>query len=144
MLPTGCKVFLGDAMHILVINSGSSSIKFSVFEGKADSTCSVAEGEISGVGAAARLEFRDSDGHDLTSKNPGGKGKERKEPSSDAIHKVLDAIADARLPVIDAVGYRVVHPGAKLKGHCRITEEVLRELEAAAEFAPLHDPAAVE
>jgi len=42
------------------------------------------------------------------------------------------------------VGYRVVHPGANLKGHQRITEEVLKELDAAAEFAPLHDPAAVK
>jgi acetate kinase len=38
----------------------------------------------------------------------------------------------------------VVHPGAKLKGHQRITEEVLQELDDAAEFAPLHDPAAVK
>lgn len=137
-------MFFGDAMHVLVINSGSSSIKFSVFEGKADSTQSVAEGEISGIGAAARLEFRDHNGHDLTGLSPAGKGKTKRNSGSDAIHKVLDAIAAAKLPVIDAVGYRVVHPGAKLKGHCRITEEVLRDLEAAAEFAPLHDPAAVE
>ena len=38
----------------------------------------------------------------------------------------------------------MVHPGAKLKDHCRITEEVLQDLVAAAEFAPLHDPVAVE
>ena len=131
-------------MHILVINSGSSSIKFSVFEGKRDSTHPVAEGEISGVGTAARLKFHDSDGNDLTSKNPSRKAKARRDTGSDAIHRVLDAIAGAKLPAIDAVGYRVVHPGARLKGHCRITEEVLQELEAAAEFAPLHDPAAVE
>jgi acetate kinase len=45
---------------------------------------------------------------------------------------------------VDAVGYRVVHPGAKLREHVRITGEVLKELEAAASFAPLHDPEALE
>jgi acetate kinase len=44
---------------------------------------------------------------------------------------------------VDAVGHRVVHPGAVLRGHQRITPEVLHELEAAKAFAPLHDPEAL-
>jgi acetate kinase len=47
------------------------------------------------------------------------------------------------VPPIDAVGYRVVHPGALLHQHQRITEEVLRDLEQAVPFAPLHDPEAI-
>jgi acetate kinase len=42
------------------------------------------------------------------------------------------------------VGYRVVHPGAKLDRHVRITDEVMRDLEEAVVFAPLHDPSAIE
>jgi acetate kinase len=42
------------------------------------------------------------------------------------------------------VGYRVVHPGPKLRGHQRLTAEVLTELRAAVRFAPLHDPEALE
>ncbi len=42
------------------------------------------------------------------------------------------------------MGYRVVHPGAHLRGHQRLTAEVLAELRAACEFAPLHDPEALE
>jgi acetate kinase len=45
---------------------------------------------------------------------------------------------------VDAVGYRVVHPGAKLDRHQRITPEVMKDLEEAVVFAPLHDPAVIE
>ena len=47
------------------------------------------------------------------------------------------------MPPIDAVGYRVVHPGALLHRHQRITAEVLQDLEQAVAFAPLHDPQAI-
>jgi acetate kinase len=45
---------------------------------------------------------------------------------------------------VEAVGYRVVHPGPKLQGHQRITPEVLQALREAEAFAPLHDPVAVK
>ena len=48
------------------------------------------------------------------------------------------------MPAIDAVGYRVVHPGALLDEHQRITEQVLKDLEQAVVFAPLHDPQAIQ
>ena len=132
-------------MHILVLNSGSSSIKFSVFEAgqkvRFGDPGSLFEGEVSGVGGSgARLKFHDAAGTDLT----GGNADVKADTAHDAIQRVMDVVSGGKLPKIDAVGYRVVHPGARLKGHCRVTDEVLRELEVAAEFAPLHDPAAVE
>jgi acetate kinase len=128
-------------MHILVINSGSSSVKFSVFEADGGKPRSLFEGEVSGVGGdGARLAFRDAQGNDLA----GAGAQVKAGNASEAIHAVIDVISDGNVPAIDAVGYRVVHPGAKLKEHCRITEEVLQDLVAAAEFAPLHDPVAVE
>ena len=60
-----------------------------------------------------------------------------------AIDEILAAVSRLSEAHIDAVGYRVVHPGAKLRGHQRITPEVLRLLDEAKEFAPLHDPEAV-
>ncbi len=63
--------------------------------------------------------------------------------SSAAIRVVLDTVMNARTGSVDSVGYRVVHPGANIQRHVRITEEVLNELTAAANFAPLHDPEAV-
>jgi acetate kinase len=62
------------------------------------------------------------------------------ETAAGAIGIVLDAVAGAE---VHAVGYRVVHPGPRIADHVRITPKVLKELDAAAEFAPLHDPETV-
>jgi acetate kinase len=108
-----------ETMLILVINAGSSSIKFSVFrapETGGGEPALVLDGEKGAIGDEEGL--------------------------TEAFHAALDSVAEARFTV-DAVGYRVVHPGPKLHDHQRITEEVLRELEQAATFAPLHDPEAV-
>ncbi len=60
-----------------------------------------------------------------------------------AIPLILDAICESHMPAVQAVGYRIVHPGAKLNTHQLITAEVLRDLEEAQAFAPLHDPEAL-
>jgi len=132
-------------MHLLVINSGSSSIKFSVFatEGKDTGALPVSlfEGEVSGIGSGkSSVQFRDADGRDLSEKASSAKA----ESSTDAIGLVVKAVTRAGMPRVDAVGYRVVHPGAKLDRHVRITDEVMRDLEDAVVFAPLHDPSAIE
>jgi acetate kinase len=128
-------------MHVLVINPGSSSIKFSMFMEDAGELRSIAEGELSGIGgAAAKVEFRDAEGKDLAAKI----GEVKASSMEEAIGVVERAVGLGGMPAADAVGYRVVHPGAKLKGHQRLTPDVLRELRAAVAFAPLHDPAAIE
>jgi acetate kinase len=128
-------------MHILVLNPGSSSIKFSVFAQDADGIRSMAEGELGGIGGrAAKLVFRDAEGKDLT----GQIGDVNTGSMEEAIGVVERAIGAAGLPAPDAVGYRVVHPGAHMRGHQRITPEVLAQLREAVPFAPLHDPEAIE
>ena len=167
-------------MHILVINSGSSSIKFSLFESgnemafkiagsvafkeaarkakpvlledvmlvevtapeeSMDDPRSLYEGEVTGIGEGkATFAFRDADGKDLS----GGRKSVRAETPMEAIALVVEAMSGKGLPQVDAVGYRVVHPGAKLDRHQRITPEVLKDLEEAVVFAPLHDPAVIE
>jgi acetate kinase len=132
-------------MQILVVNSGSSSIKFSIFaldrHAGSPEPRSLLEGQLSGIGAPeSTLTVHSSD-------------DETREPSesrlginslTEAIAAVLDALSDSSVPSFHAVGYRVVHPGPKLDKHQRITPEVMRALEEAREFAPLHDPAAVQ
>jgi acetate kinase len=129
------------AVHILVINSGSSSIKFSLFEADGDEARSLFEGEVTGIGGAkAAFKFRDAGGRDLS----GGRSEVKALRAVEAIGLVVEAVSGKGLPKVDAVGYRVVHPGAKLDRHQRITEEVLKDLEEAVVFAPLHDPAVIE
>lgn len=128
-------------MHILVINPGSSSIKLSIFSaGGERGPRSVADGELSGIGGdEASFRFRGADGRDLNGGAPVQAGS-----MHEALTTVERAIDAAGLPAADAVGYRVVHPGPKLRGHQRVTPEVMAALKEAVRFAPLHDPVAVE
>ncbi len=101
---------------------------------------SLYEGEVTGIGGGkAAFAFRDADGRDLS----GGRKSVKAETPVEAIALVVEAVSGNGLPRVDAVGYRVVHPGAKLDRHQRITPEVLKDLEEAVVFAPLHDPAVI-
>ncbi len=135
-------------MQILVINSGSSSIKFSIFEvqpppGSDAPTVaprSLFEGAISDI---------DDVESTLTIHTISARGTEKSTAKvvvhgvGEAITEVLDVVSSNGVPTFEAIGYRVVHPGPKLRQHVRITPEVLADLKAASEFAPLHDPEAV-
>jgi acetate kinase len=132
-------------MRILVVNSGSSSIKFSMFD--SDGLRSISEprglfdGELSGIGSPdAKLDFRVAPG---TNSLNHGRSQVKAETPVKAIQLVLDAVCATGMPGVQAVGYRVVHPGAKLEDHQKITTEVLGDLEEAVAFAPLHDPTAI-
>jgi acetate kinase len=132
-------------VNILVINSGSSSIKFSLFDSGAGEPRSLFEGEVTGIGGVkAAFKFRDADGRDLSS----GRSAVKAETPVEAIGLVVEAVSGQglreSLAKVDAVGYRVVHPGAKLDRHRRITPAVMKDLEEAVVFAPLHDPAVIE
>ena len=131
-------------VHVLVINSGSSSIKFSIFDAGEGSGANLPwpvplfDGEISGMGGAKlRFTFRDADGRELTDGPQGDYSK------ANPMELLEDAVCKAGMPTLDAVGYRVVHPGPLLDRHQRITAKVLQDLEQAVVFAPLHDPQAI-
>jgi acetate kinase len=99
------------------------------------------EGEVTGIGGAkAGFKFRDADGRDLSE----GRKEVKAGTPVEAIRLVVGAVSSPGLPKVEAVGYRVVHPGAKLDRHQRITPEVMKDLEEAVVFAPLHDPAVIE
>lgn len=133
-------------MRILVLNGGSSSVKFSVFhfEDGLDFARSwpavLVDGQLSGIGNAnAKLRVTKSE-------KPGSlpfDSAVAAEGLEQAVNSVLDAACEAMESAVDAVGYRVVHPGPKLREHQKITQDVLEDLEAAVEFAPLHDPEAL-
>jgi acetate kinase len=120
-------------MRILVLNSGSSSIKFSIFEtSSAEAAPTLAsDGELSNIGVSeAKLTLDDSSSAVAA------------DTLDAAIALVLDAIASEPPP--DAVGYRVVHPGPHIRDHQRVTPQLLEALAQARDFAPLHDPEALQ
>ncbi len=135
-------------MHILVINPGSSSIKFSMFAAAGGANAegagglrSLYAGEFSGIGEiTAALDFHDSDGNDRSGDAGAVKGSSMQE----AIGTVERTVGLDGLPPPEAIGYRVVHPGPHLRGHRRLTAAVLAELHKTVAYAPLHNPEALE
>jgi acetate kinase len=127
-------------MRILVINSGSSSIKFSYFN--ADNLTPQSDPSILLSGELAGLNRPDAT-LSLSLDSVATTGQVDATSPLQAIQAVTQAIESAGLPAADAIGYRVVHPGPHLRGHQRITPAVLDDLDQAAAFAPLHDPIAL-
>ena len=126
-------------MNLLVINCGSSSIKFSVFRtNEGNEPQMFVEGELTGVNRIDANLAISVTGRAETHAQVDAS------TASTSIEVVMEALSKADLPAVDAVGYRVVHPGSKLDYHTRLTHKVLKDLDAAAEFAPLHDPPTVQ
>ncbi len=126
-------------MNILVINCGSSSLKFQLIES--------GSGRVLGKGLCDRIGI---DGSFISfAKGEGEKVKKESviKDHSDAIKLVINALTDpvngviSSLDEIGAVGHRVVHGGEKFKSATLVNEEVLQAIEECNELAPLHNPA---
>ena len=125
-------------MKILVINSGSSSLKFQVID--SDSEQVLARGVCERIGIDGVFTYKT------------GTGISRKEPVSmkdhtEAVHVLLDRLVDPEEGVledysqIDVVGHRLVHGGEKFTGSVVITKEVIDAMKECNDLAPLHNPA---
>ena len=125
-------------MKIISINAGSSSLKFSLFN--MDDNKVIASGLFERIGI---------DGSCYTIKYNGEKIKEEVELTNhtDAVKILLDKLISLNiiksLDEIDGVGHRLVHGKDKYKESCLITDEVVNDLTAFKDFAPLHNPANV-
>ena len=126
-------------MKILVINAGSSSLKYQLMD--------PASGDVFAKGLCERIGI---DGR-LTHKAPAKDIKVVREipmpTHAEAITAVLDILMDpvngvvASVDEIDAVGHRVVHGGSKFAGSCLIDEACLEAVRACIPLGPLHNPA---
>jgi acetate kinase len=122
---------------ILVINAGSSSIKFSVFETAADrSLAAGVHGQVEGIGAAQRLEVADARGRKLAAQSLSGAGHE---DAIAAIHRWFASHIGSESG-FDGVGHRVVHGGLKYSQPALVDDQLLADLEALVPLAPLHEP----
>jgi acetate kinase len=123
---------------VLALNSGSSSLKFGLYRVGSSRTETLVAGEAESIGDQ-RSEFHAQNSRKKTLLHetvplPGQR---------DAIIRIGKLLDDANMPAPAAIGHRIVHGGPKLRAHCLIDDEVLRQLEAAAAFAPLHIPSAL-
>jgi acetate kinase len=129
-----------DKTVILTLNSGSSSLKFGLYRAGASRTETLLTGEADSIGEDAG-QFRARDTRDKALAT--GKMMPIRD-QDDAIVQIEQLLADSNLPPPAVIGHRIVHGGPKLRHHCVIDDEVLRQLEAAIPFAPLHLPVALE
>ena len=127
-------------MKILVLNCGSSSLKYQLIDMENEAVLC--------IGLVERIGI---EGSILTQKKDGVEGKYVKEQPmkdhQDAIKLVLEGVLDSTyggvkdMAEIDAVGHRVVHGGEKFASSVIITEEVEEAMRKCSELAPLHNPA---
>ena len=127
-----------DDRTILVLNSGSSSLKFGLFRHAGDDESLLLEGSAEGIGRDdGSLRIKAPDGQVLVQ-------QERVlESQIDALQKLAQVLTEQHHARPSAVGHRVVHGGPHLRAHQRITADVRRQLHDAVHFAPLHIPPAL-
>ena len=125
-------------MNVLVINCGSSSLKFQLIN--SDSEKVLAKGLCERIGIDGSLTYQPAGGTKVTS--------DKAMPThTEAIGFVIEALTNAETGVvksldeIGAVGHRVVHGGEKFANSVVITEEVIKAIEECNDLAPLHNPA---
>lgn len=126
-------------MNVLVINCGSSSLKYQLIN--SDTEDVLAKGLCERIGIeGSRLVYQPKGGEKEFTESPMPTHKE-------AIKMVLDALVNEKTGVIkslkevNAVGHRIVHGGEKFASSAVITEEMLNAVEECNDLAPLHNPA---
>jgi acetate kinase len=123
--------------YALVLNAGSSSLKFCVFERPrgAERWHLEARGQIEGIGSAPRLSVKDEDGARMADQDIAVRdGKEALSALADWLRSKYGGSR------VLGVGHRVVHGGARFKAPTVLNADVLRELYQLVPLAPLHQP----
>jgi acetate kinase len=123
----------------LVVNAGSSSLKFSVFRNiGADGVAVAVNGQISGIGTRPRFEAKDTGRRVLADHGwPAGENPDRATLLRFLLNWIEEHLEGVRLV---AAGHRVVHGGTRFAQPVLLTPDVLDELETLVPLAPLHQP----
>ncbi len=125
-------------MKILVINAGSSSLKFQLID--MDTEKVIAKGICEEIGGKSKFKFKVPGREDY-------KTNDNLPTHAEALQLVLDTLVDkergviASVDEIGAVGHRVLHGGEKLSGSVLVTEEVKKIIDECKDLGPLHNPA---
>lgn len=128
-------------MKIFVVNAGSSSLKYQLIDMENEQVLCKGLCERIGVeGSCISHKAADGGVYEIETPMP---------THAEAFEAVVFAMTKSDAKVIDsfdevgAIGHRIVQGGSKYKGSCVITDEVLKDIEAYSELAPLHNPANV-
>ena len=126
------------SLPVLVLNSGSSSIKFSVYEAGDGERRKLHEGAVDGIGTdLGKFWIKDADGKKLIDQTPALPNR------AVAFKMVADALHSGDFPAPAAIGHRTVCGGPTINENQRITPQLIDEIDSYAALAPLHTPIAV-
>ncbi|MGP8268570.1 MAG: acetate/propionate family kinase [Terracidiphilus sp.] len=126
------------SLPVLVLNSGSSSIKFSVYEAGNGERRKLHEGAVDGIGTdQGSFWIKDAEGKKLVDLSPALPTR------AVAFKLVADALHSGDFPAPAAIGHRMVSGGPTVQENQLITPELIDEMEKYTAFAPLHTPIAV-
>ena len=122
-------------LPILVLNSGSSSIKFSIYEAGDGRRRKLYEGAVDGIGTEqGKFWIKDTEGNKLVDRSPALPNR------SVAFKMIADLLYSGDFPRPAAIGHRMVCAAPALQGNLRVTPEMIDEMERYKSFAPLHTP----
>ncbi|RKH67011.1 acetate/propionate family kinase [Corallococcus sp. AB049A] len=129
---------MSDPGTVLVINSGSSSLKFGLYVEQGGQEAVRFKGSATHIGAEqGRLVVKDGAGKQV-------RALDVRHPSQeDALQEAVRHLKELGAEPPQAIGHRVVHGGPHLRQHQALTPEVMKALEEATHFAPLHIPSAL-
>ena len=122
-------------MHILCLNSGSSSLKFAVYQFIEDGEVELARGAVEGIAQEHGRIWIQRAGSPDRPENPRSFATH-----SGAVEAAFDLLSTLELPELSVVGHRVVHGGDKFDRPLRMDARVVDELRNFIRFAPLHLP----
>jgi acetate kinase len=126
------------SLPVLVLNSGSSSIKFSVYEAGNGERRKLFEGAVDGIGTdLGKFWMKDAEGKKLTDQTPAVPTR------AVAFKLVADVLNSGEFPVPKAIGHRTVCGGPTVRENQLITPQLIDEIESYSALAPLHTPIAV-
>ena len=123
------------SLPILVLNSGSSSIKFSMYEAGDGQRRKLYEGAVDGIGTdQGKFWIKDAEGNKLVDQSPALPNR------SVAFKMIADRLNSGEFPAPAAIGHRMVCAAPTLQVNQRVTPEMIDEMERYKSFAPLHTP----
>lgn len=126
------------SLPVLVLNSGSSSIKFAMYEAGDGQRTKLFEAAVDGIGTDnGKFWIKDAEGKKLADQAPSLPNR------SVAFSIVEKALKSGQFPAPRAIGHRVVCGGPTVRENQAITPQLINEIESYAALAPLHTPIAV-
>jgi acetate kinase len=122
--------------QIAVINAGSSSIKFAVFNDDAEQSL-LFRGQIEKIGVGPSLTVEGPEGESLASKEWGAKDLDHRSATRVILETSMGLLGGE---TVEGIGHRVVHGGTAFTAPIRLTMDAVRELRSLIPLAPLHQP----